>query len=107
MNWYFLGGFLVSHHRTMFQSRETLQQNSRDHFLEALECLLDVGTGGHIVLYSFDEWGVWDATFVCGGILAVRDMISMAQLFCRTSSYPSLICSVILCCELWFVAVIT
>ena len=79
----------------------------RDHFLEALQCLLDVGAGGHIVLYSFDEWGVWDATFVCGGILAVRGMVSMAQLLHKMLSYPSLICSVILCCELWFVAVIT
>jgi len=47
------------------------QQYSRDHFLEALECLLDIGAGGHIVLYSFDEWGVWDAAFVRGGVLAV------------------------------------
>jgi hypothetical protein len=74
-----------------------IRQVSRDHFLKALECLLDIGTGGHIVLYSFNEWGVWDAAFVCGGILAVWDVISMAQLLYRINSYPSLSCSVILC----------
>lgn len=60
--------------------KKTEQQNSRDHFLEALQRLLDIGTGGHIVFYSFDEWGVWDAAFVCGGVLAVWHVISMARL---------------------------
>ena len=71
-----------------------------------MECLLDIGAGGHIVLYSFDEWGVWDTAFVCGGILAVEVVVSMARTFYRMEPYPSLSCSVILCCEMWFVAVI-
>jgi hypothetical protein len=85
---------------------ETVKQNSRDHFLEALQRLLDIGAGGHIVLYSFDEWSVWDATLVRGGVLAVWDVISMARLLYRTCTYPSFSCSVILCSNLCFVDVI-
>lgn len=60
-----------------FEFCKAVQQDLRDHFLEALQCLLDIGAGGHIVLYSFDEWGVWDAAFICGGILAVGNGVSI------------------------------
>ena len=80
------------------------RQDIRDHFLEALKCLLDVGAGGHIVLYSFDEWGIRDATVVRGGILAVRDAISIAQLTLRDLCIPELdlfshfVLWVVVCC---------
>jgi hypothetical protein len=70
MNWYFLHR-RIRHRHAMLGDCRTMRWNSRDHFLEALQCLLDIGASGHIVLDSFDERSVWDATFVCGRVLAV------------------------------------
>lgn len=51
--------------------------DSRNHLLEVPQCGLDIGAGGYIVLDLVDERGVWDPSWVGGGVFSpVCDLLS-------------------------------
>jgi hypothetical protein len=75
MNWYFLDS-LVS--RSSFMGGQygcqVQRVNVRDHLGKALQCLLDICAGRHIVFDSLDEGCIGNAPGVGCGVLAVSSL---------------------------------
>lgn len=66
-------------------------KNARYHFLEALECGLDIGTAGYIVFDIVDERRKWYASWIGGGILAIEKKC-VSKLLCSVLLFESMFC---------------
>lgn len=79
MNWYFLG-LLVS--RSFFlETSPTQGADIRDHLGEALQRLLDVCAGCHVVFNTLDKRRIGNASGVGCGVLAVSSLALFIFLF--------------------------